>query len=162
MNFSFEIVTHGLVDPVHEIDQTICSKIVSSVFAYFPNFSKLEEITFCIVHSNNIEIQKLNLEFRGKDKHTNVLSFPLHEFSWRNVHSYEHQTKEIELGDIVFSIEKTREEALEQSQDFKSYYAHLLVHSMLHLLGYDHENDEDASAMEELERKILEDYASNN
>jgi probable rRNA maturation factor len=162
MNFSFEIVEHGSLDPVPEIDEYFCVRIAASVFAHFPSFSNLNEIAFCVVHSNNIEIQKLNFKFRNKDKHTNVLSFPLNEFSWRNIHSYKHPAKEIELGDIVFSIEKTREEAKEQSKNFQDYYAHLFIHSMLHLLGYDHENDEDAEAMENLENKILEDYVNNN
>ena len=155
MNLSFEIVEHGSTEFVQEISESFCSEVVSALFAHFPNFSIVDEISFCIVHSNNIEIQKLNLEFRSKDKSTNVLSFPLNQFSWKDIKSYKHTSNQIELGDIVFSIEKIREEAHGQEKNFKDYYAHLLIHSMLHLLGYDHETEEDAEVMEEFEEKIL-------
>ena len=162
MNLSFEIVEYGSSESVSEVDEGFCSKIATAVLAYFPNFLVIDEICFCVVHSNNSEIEKLNLEFRKKNAPTNVLSFPLNEFSWKDIQFYKHNESVIELGDIVFSIEKVREEAKSYSKDFTDYYTHLFVHSMLHLLGYDHETEEDAEQMEIFENKILADLDINN
>ncbi len=93
------------------------------------------------------EIRELNREYRGIDKETDVLSFPMEdEFFIEGP---------ILLGDIIISLEK----ALEQSEDFgHSLYreiAYLTAHSMLHLLGYDHMEDEEKSIMREKEKEIM-------
>ena len=87
-------------------------------------------------------LQQLNRDFRGKDKPTNVLSFPSGEDDF--------------LGDVAMSRETLRREAAEQDKDERSHALHLLVHGILHLLGYDHETDEQADVMESLERRVLE------
>lgn len=158
MNLSCEIVEHGNSIPVPEIEEAFCLQLASSVFSNFPFLLSMDHVSFCIVHSNNSEIKKLNLKFRQKDKETNVLSFPLHEFAWKDLDSYKHRDSYIELGDIFFSIEKVRQEAKEEYKSFKDHYARLFVHSILHLIGYDHETDEDAEVMENLENKILKNY----
>ena len=160
MNLSVDLVKQISDESDEEVDQSFCSEILNHSLSYFPNFASIEEVSCCIVHSDNDAISALNEEFRNKAKPTNVLSFPLHEFSWKNIKNYSHQEKELELGDIVLSIEKVKEEAKEQEKSFKDHYSHLLVHSFLHLLGYDHEEDSDAEAMESLEQQIL--YDLNN
>jgi len=105
--------------------------------------------------SGNHELQQLNNDFMGKNNPTNVLSFPSYEFSnqqWSKISPLENP---IYLGDIAISYQKIEAEAFEQNKSFKNHYTHLIVHGILHLLGFDHENDEDAEAMESLEIKIL-------
>ncbi len=103
--------------------------------------------------SNNAEVHKLNREFRGMDKPTNVLSFANIDDEGFDV-SLETES-EIELGDIIIALETMQCEALEQNVPFEAHYCHLLTHGILHLLGYDHQTDEEADLMENLEIHIL-------
>lgn len=107
---------------------------------------KYETYEFSILLTNDACIQKLNKEYRGKDKPTNVLSFPL-------VESYE--TNKVLMGDIIISLQTMQEEARAQDKSFYEHLAHLFVHSVLHLFGYDHENEKDMKIMEDLEDAIL-------
>ena len=84
----------------------------------------------------------LNREYRGKDHATNVLSFP-------------YETGSLLLGDLVICPPVVAREAGEQGKPLAAHYAHLTVHGMLHLQGWDHENDGEAQAMEDEEAKIL-------
>ena len=88
------------------------------------------------------EGRELNKEYRGKDYATNVLSFP-------------YDTEPVVLGDLVICPEVVAREAAEQGKPLEAHYAHLTVHGMLHLQGWDHENDEEAQEMEDEEREIL-------
>lgn len=92
------------------------------------------------------EAAQLNLKFRGKDYATNVLSFPL-DFPEESGIPY--------IGDIVICPEVVAREAAEQHKPLHAHYAHLTVHGVLHLLGYDHEDEMDAQDMETLETQIL-------
>lgn len=97
------------------------------------------------------ESHKLNLEYRGKDKPTNVLSF-LSEIPDEMLEILEN----VPLGDLVICIPVVLQEAQEQQKDVLHHFTHLLVHGTLHLAGYDHEtSDEDADEMEGLEIEIL-------
>jgi probable rRNA maturation factor len=98
------------------------------------------EITIRLVDAD--EGQTLNNEYRGKDYATNVLSFP-------------YETEPVVMGDLVICPSVVAREATEQNKPLAAHYAHLTVHGMLHLQGWDHDNDEDAQAMEDEERKIL-------
>ena len=91
------------------------------------------------------EIQELNSQWRNKDKPTDVLSFP----------SDEDVAFGDFLGDIVISYGVMSRDAEKMGKTRPAHFKHLLVHGFLHLLGYDHLNDEDAEEMETLERKIL-------
>ena len=88
------------------------------------------------------EDQALNKEYRGKDYATNVLSFP-------------YDIEPVVSGDLVICPAVVAREATEQNKLLAAHYAHLVVHGMLHLQGWDHENDDDAQAMEEEETEIL-------
>ncbi len=87
-------------------------------------------------------IAELNAKWRNKNKPTNVLSFPA---------GHDNPL----LGDIVISLETVQREAVLENKSFRDHFTHLLVHGFLHLFGYDHENESDAAAMEQLETKIL-------
>lgn len=94
-----------------------------------------------IVLSDDAHIRTLNRDYRGKDKATNVLSFP--------------QDDPFLLGDIILAIETITREAEEQNKSFNAHLTHMLVHGCLHLLGHDHEDDDEAQIMEDLEVRIL-------
>jgi len=98
-------------------------------------------------------IRDLNRDYRGKDSPTNVLSFPMME--QQELLAPPLPGSEMLLGDIVIAYETTQREARTQDKLLAAHVTHLIVHGALHLLGYDHENDEDADAMEDLERTIL-------
>ena len=104
---------------------------------------------------DNEGIRKLNAEYRGIDKPTDVLSFPLTDFEGGD----EPPTDEpfISLGDIVISLERAAEQAQEFGHSFERECAFLCVHSMLHLLGYDHvDSEEDDAEMRRRQSEILQ------
>lgn len=100
----------------------------------------------CIRIVDAEESQSLNAEYRGKDKPTNVLSFPFEVPPGIPVTL---------LGDLVICTEVVAAEAEEQEKALFDHWAHMVVHGTLHLLGFDHINDDDAEEMEALERTLL-------
>lgn len=106
-----------------------------------------------VTFTDDIEIHKLNLEFRNVDKSTDVLSFPLGE---RGVFDINPESGAKMLGDIVISVQHAVVQAREYGHTLQREMAFLTVHSMLHLLGYDHENGGiEALRMREKEEEIL-------
>ncbi|MFB9133519.1 rRNA maturation RNase YbeY [Vibrio olivae] len=103
------------------------------------------EVTVRIVDSE--ESQSLNRDYRGKDKPTNVLSFPFEAPPGIELSL---------LGDLVICRQVVEKEADEQQKPLISHWAHMVVHGSLHLLGYDHIEDDDAEVMESLESKIMQ------
>ena len=99
------------------------------------NFEEDSEVSVKLV--DNAQIHKLNNEYRNMDKETDVLSFPL---GVDGVYDVNLDTGEAQLGDIVISIEKAIEQAERYGHSLQREVGYLTVHSMLHLLGYDHEN----------------------
>lgn len=106
------------------------------------------EVAIRIVEAQ--QMRELNSTYRGKDKPTNVLSFPC-ELPEEIQDELSHQP----LGDILICHAVVSQEALEQGKCLRSHYAHLTVHGILHLCGYDHEIEADATQMESLEITIL-------
>lgn len=104
-----------------------------------------------ITLANDKQIKILNRDHRAKNKPTNVLSFPL----WEGVEDLPSGREAVPIGDIIIAYETMVKEAAEQGKTLKAHLAHMLVHGFLHLLGYDHMNDEEAEVMESLEVKIL-------
>jgi probable rRNA maturation factor len=95
-------------------------------------------------------IRNLNRNWRGRDKPTNVLSFPALQPAGARSDDVPRM-----LGDIAIAWETTRREADDEQKPFDHHLSHLAIHGFLHLVGYDHENNVDAEAMENLEREIL-------
>ncbi len=112
---------------------------------------KTFEITIRIV--NVEESQQLNSQYRQKDKPTNVLSFPFDVPEGIDLNL---------LGDLVVCAQVVEQEAKEQSKTLFDHWAHMIIHGCLHLLGYDHINDNDAEEMEALEIKILAELSIDN
>ena len=99
------------------------------------------------------EVRDLNSRWRGKDKPTNVLSFPLAEAA--DLGSTDGEGPELMLGDIVLARGVCEREAAEKEIPFETHATHLLVHGTLHLLGYDHHDDDEAADMESREVRAL-------
>lgn len=103
---------------------------------------------------DNEGIRSLNNEYRNKDSATDVLSFPMYAFTEDDMPDTDFS---VELGDIVLSLERAAEQAEEFGHSYEREVAFLTVHSVLHLLGYDHElSEEDDLDMRERQRKIME------
>ena len=118
------------------------TKIVSTIL-------EQEKMSDCVINLrllNDKEMKKLNMQFRQKDKTTNVLSFPNDDISVK-------QTKNI--GDIAISVEYVKAEAKKEGKTFDDHIIHMLAHGVYHILGYDHENNENAVIMEKKEIQTL-------
>ncbi len=101
-----------------------------------------------VVFSSDQRIKALNLEWRGKDKATNVLSFPAFPIK-------RGAPLPPLLGDIVLAYETVANEAALEGKPLRHHITHLVIHGLLHLLGHDHENDDEADEMEAVERASL-------
>jgi probable rRNA maturation factor len=104
----------------------------------------------CIALSNDAQIAELNANYRGKPAPTNVLSFP----AGPNIPIDDDDPRF--LGDVVLALETLQREAAELGLPIEHHMQHLVVHGLLHLLGYDHGTDQEAQAMESLEVRILQ------
>lgn len=139
----------------------IANLVTESVLDYenCPYESQVE-----LLLTNNAEIQRINNEFRGIDRPTDVLSFPMIEYDspadFSSVEeddsNFDLETGELILGNIVISKEKVIAQAEEYGHSVKREFAFLIAHSMLHLLGYDHMEDGERLVMEEKQRNILD------
>ena len=122
------------------------------------------ETEVSILLTDNEGIKRYNTEFRGIEKETDVLSFPNLDYDSPSDFScvegdeidfINPESNEIILGDIIISINKVYSQAEEYGHTLKREFAFLIVHSMLHLLGYDHMDEEDAAIMEPKQEAIL-------
>ncbi|MBS0848617.1 rRNA maturation RNase YbeY [Citrobacter sp. JGM124] len=120
------------------------SQIQTWLNAVISQFQEEAEVTVRLV--DEAESHELNLTYRGKDKPTNVLSFPFEA------------PPGIELpllGDLIICRQVVEQEALEQEKPLIAHWAHMVIHGSLHLLGYDHIEDDEAEEMEALETEIM-------
>ena len=114
----------------------------------FENFEKDYEISLLFV--DNLQIHELNKQFRNVDKPTDVLSFPLLDEGGLQI-----ELEEKALGDIVISLEKALEQSEEYNHSFEREVAFLVCHSMFHLMGYDHDTEENTLQMRKKEEGVL-------
>ena len=132
--------------------EKIVQKAVRTSLDY-EEFESECEINISIVTNN--EIQKLNKEFRNIDKETDVLSFPQLTFEEGEIADI-NENDEIILGDIVISIDKAKQQSEEYGHTLQREIAFLTVHSMLHLMGYDHMKEQEEKEMIEKQKEILQ------
>jgi probable rRNA maturation factor len=114
------------------------------------------DVSIGLLFTSDARIAEINAEWRGKAKATNVLSFPVSGAT--PVPAGEPRP----LGDIALAYGVVSREALEQKKPLSHHITHLIVHGVLHLLGYDHENDDEAGAMEAREIMILAELGMEN
>lgn len=151
-----EPLWHKALPEAETISREVFSQVLDYVSTHeeidFLNLNKSINVNLCL--SNDTEVHALNKEFRNMDKPTNVLSFAnIDDDSFDDLCQSE---PEIELGDIIIALETMEREAKEQEISFHDHYCHLLAHGLLHLLGYDHIEEDEARHMESFEIAILQ------
>ena len=137
-----------LINDFHEKLNKVLYQINEQISLSYNNSKTLISISF----SGDKKIMELNDCFRKKKSATNVLSFPSN-FRLNNT---------LFLGDIIFSIETILKEAKRDNKCLENYLIHLFIHAVLHLLGYEHETEEQAKKMEDLEIEILRNLKIDN
>ncbi len=125
-------------------------KIVEQVLS----FNNINTAALCIRIVTDQEIQDLNKNYRDKDKPTNVLSFPFDAPPEFNENNY--------LGDIIVAADVVEHEAVDNNKPIFDHWTHMVIHGVLHLLGYDHIDNDEAEEMEGLEVEILKKLNINN
>lgn len=133
-------------------------KVSKAVFSKLDIHNYITHVEFSIILTNNDAIQKINLQYLGKDKATNVLSFPAQDIIMNKLDDLKIQDGFLSIGDIIFAYKVVDDEAKRDGKTFQDHFTHLLIHGLLHLLGYDHQEDQDASQMESLEVEILSSF----
>ena len=139
---------------------SLSSQVMETVVSYVKDNEEIDFLSSdkpLIVNlslSNDTEIHTLNRDFRQMDKPTNVLSFAnIDDPEFTSEINY---SDEIELGDIIIALETMQREAAEKNISLQNHFCHLLTHGLLHLLGFDHQEDDEAEYMEDFEVKILQ------
>lgn len=141
--------------------EEIADKVINAALDY-EECPYEAEVSLTLVDNNRIH--DINKEFRDIDRPTDVLSFPMVEYDDASEFAFlededdcfNPETGELMLGDIIISLDKVEEQAIAYGHSFTREYAFLIAHSMLHLMGYDHMTDDDASIMEAKQRAILD------
>lgn len=140
-----------------DVDQHISKIIEESIVNTIKIFLEEENFEISVLIVDNNFIKELNKNYRNVNKETDVLSFPIFEFkNGKLLEDIVIMEDEIPLGDIVISIEKAAQQAEEFGHSLEREVAYLTVHSVLHLLGFDHVGDDDRKVMREYEEQILQ------
>ncbi|TQQ85733.1 rRNA maturation RNase YbeY [Peptacetobacter hominis] len=133
-----------------ELSDELYEKIEDIVLEVLDYEGYDDDYDISISFVDNKEIHELNKQFRGVDRATDVLSFPMLSDEFEDV-EYEEQS----LGDIVVSLERALEQSVEYGHSFEREVCFLVCHSMFHLLGYDHDTEENTKEMREKEEAVL-------
>jgi probable rRNA maturation factor len=145
-NLTIDIIVESALWAAQPDAESLVRRAVCAAARALPAAVSTNPAELAIVLADDSAIRALNRDWRSIDKATNVLSFPAAQpMSGPQCH----------LGDIVIAYETTAREAAAEGKRYGDHLAHLAVHGFLHLIGYDHDTDEDAEAMESLERMIL-------
>ena len=148
----YEIVYDG-IDEKEEYKNVI-EKVLSQCFKE----EKLENSKLCVTVTLTTPktIQEINKQYRNIDRATDVLSFPMFEKDEldKKIQENDFENEDI-LGDIVVSVEKVKEQAIEYGHSFERELSYMIVHGFYHLMGYDHIEEEDKKIMREKEENIL-------
>lgn len=143
-DLAIEVVRHGSTWKDSKIDDALLERAAQAAFRVAtPQDQTAYDAT--IVLTDDAEMRELNRTWRGKDAPTNVLSFP----------AGDDVGEPGPLGDIVIAFETTQKEADDENTAFADHVSHLVVHGVLHLLGLDHMQDDEAEQMEALETRAL-------
>ena len=134
-----------------KFDDSLMDKIKSVISACLEYEDYDSEYDVSLSFVTNDEIREINRDFRGIDKVTDVLSFPM-----ITEDDFEIEYEEFTLGDIVVSIERADEQAREFGHSIEREICFLVCHSMFHLLGYDHMEDDEAKEMQAKEKYVLD------
>ncbi|WP_084861098.1 rRNA maturation RNase YbeY [Rhodobacteraceae bacterium WDS1C4] len=133
--------------------QSLADRAAAATLAHLGHDAEAFEIA--LLACDDARIAELNADFRDRPQSTNVLSWPSEERGAEAEGGQPHPPSDPELGDIAIAFDTCAREAAAQGKPLEAHVIHLIVHSALHLLGYDHERDGDATLMERLEVEIL-------
>lgn len=137
-----------------------CEKVIEKVLRQCFREEKIENSKLCITITltNPENIKRINNEYRNIDRATDVLSFPMFEKEEleEKIKINDFKYEDV-LGDIIISIEKVQEQAIEYGHSFERELSYMVVHGFYHLMGYDHIQEEDKKKMRPKEEKILND-----
>lgn len=138
------------------INASFIRSVIKNTLKTLPNFLEVSVVEIAILLTSNNHMQKLNDDFLHKNYPTNVLSFPEVSITPKSALDFYPPRDYIHLGDIAFGHEIIEAEAIKLSKTFEQHFVHLLVHGVLHLIGFDHTEDDDMLVMQKLEILILE------
>ncbi|RID89460.1 rRNA maturation RNase YbeY [Peribacillus asahii] len=145
------------IDETNEISEEV-QKLVESVLQFAAQKEDIEEGTeLSVTFVDNARIREINKEYRNKDAATDVISFALEEMGEEEVEIIGADMPRV-LGDIIISIERTKEQAEEYGHSFDRELGFLALHGFLHLLGYDHMTESDERVMFTKQKDILDEY----
>jgi len=138
--------------------EEICQATISLVLDEYGFADYAGQLDVSILLTDDEHIRKLNNDYRNKDTATNVLSFPGEELSPDALNQLidSHRKAPLMLGDIVIALQTIERESSEQGKNIQHHFQHMIVHSVLHLLGYDHQSDTEEATMQKKEIAILE------
>ena len=133
--------------------------MIHNVKKYINSYLKKKKLNFSILLTNDQEIKQINFKYRNLNKATNVLSFK----SMMNSSNYfKISEQEIHLGEIIISMERIFNESKRDNILFKDHFIHIFLHAILHILGYDHEQESERKKMEDIEVLILKNLGIRN
>lgn len=142
-----------MIDIINTTKETIEEQnLLVELMDYALNYLKINDVTFNIILVDNKKIHELNREYRNIDRETDVITFALEDSKEEFITPFRI------LGDIYISIDKAKEQAKEYNHSFKREICFLAVHGLLHLLGYDHMNEEDEKVMFSYQELILNEF----
>ncbi|WP_026692859.1 rRNA maturation RNase YbeY [Peribacillus kribbensis] len=151
------ILTIDYNDETHELQEKD-HQLVDEILQFAAGKLSIQQGTeLSVTFVDNDTIQKINAEYRDKDQPTDVISFALEEMGEDEVQIVGGEMPRV-LGDIVISVERTREQAEEYQHSFERELGFLALHGFLHLLGYDHMTEEDEKIMFGKQKEILDEY----
>lgn len=139
----------------------ITKKVFNSVISTLRiSVTKGTVVELSVILTNDDIIRNYNKNYRNNNKPTNVLSFPIYEKEI--IEELKHENNYILLGDIILSLNTIVDESKKQEKLFSDHLTHIMVHSILHLFGFDHISDSEADVMENLEIEVLKKLKINN
>ncbi|MCM3166269.1 rRNA maturation RNase YbeY [Peribacillus frigoritolerans] len=151
------ILAIDLMDETNEVTEE-AQQLVESILQFAARKENIEKDTeLSVSFVDNDRIREINKEYRHKDSATDVISFALEEMGEDEVEIVGAEMPRM-LGDIIISIERTKEQAEEYGHSFDRELGFLALHGFLHLLGFDHMNEEDEKVMFTKQKEILEEY----
>lgn len=133
-------------------EKVLEEKELKKLIKYALKYMNLKNVSFSVIFVDNDKIHKLNKDYRNIDRPTDVITFRLADYE-------EVMCGKINiLGDVYISLDKAKEQAIEYGHSYLRELSFLLIHGFLHLLGYDHMNEEDEKEMFSLQEEILDGY----
>ena len=128
----------------------ISEQKLQQCFSLVSEYLKISDTSVNVNIVSNSEIQEVNNQYRNKDKPTNIISFP-----FEKPEGLPDDVMNDFLGDIIIAPDVLKSEALEQNKSLENHWCHIFIHGLLHLSGYDHQTDNEAEIMENIEINIL-------